>query len=463
MNEPLTLNRRRFLSAAGLTALGLALPSTLLAGCSSSSSSGLKFWMDVAGAANQKYFTNNVVKEFEKAEPKVDLNVTFYSGNDLRRLITTALQAKSGPDIVRALSASQDLAWSRAGLLADLSEYAPKGGWSTQISSWALKPFTIDGKIRALPMREDTLMLYYNKSLFEEKNWTAPKNRDEFEALATEAKGQGMVPIGGTNSTYAASSEWLVSFFWNHFAGPDAMYQALTGKVAWTDPVFVDAVELLVSYFKKGWVGGSTAKYYSVPQPTIGAQFGAGKVAMYPQGEWFMPTLKDYFGKTAQNDNDWDWAPLPSLSNDVPYPLFEVGVGGSYGINAASKHQEAAAKYLKWYYGNRKQALQRMADVPATYNVPIPIAEGDLPTGMDPRYSRLLTSVQNALSTGDFGYVTWTWLGPKSDTFVFEGADKVLNGKMSPKEYCEKLNDTFQQELKSNTIPPTLEAGPHKA
>ena len=108
-----------------------------------------------------------------------------------------------------------------------------------------MKPFTVDGKVYALPMREDTMLMYYNKNVFQEKNWKAPTNRDELEALATEAKGQGLIPIGGTNSTYGASSELACYVLLDHFAGGDAIYQALTGKVHWTESVFVDAIQLL--------------------------------------------------------------------------------------------------------------------------------------------------------------------------------------------------------------------------
>ncbi len=464
MNDPHNISRRRVFAGAGLAALAMALPEGLLAGCDSSGGGGkddLSFWIDITGIANQKYFSQHVVDTFEKAKPNIDLAITYYNGNQLRQVMPTALQAKSGPDIVRGLSASQDLAWANSKLLKDLNPYAPANGWTSDIAPWSLRPFTVGGKIYALPMREDTMMLFYNKTLFEHKNWTPPKNRDEFESLAGEAHGQGIIPIGGTNATYGASSEWLVTVFWNHYAGPDAIYQALTGKIHWTEPVFVDAIELLQSYFKKGWVAGSTAKYYSVPQATIGAQFGQGQVAMYPNGEWFMPTLSQYFGKAANNSNDWDWAPLPSLNSGVPYPLFEVGVGGSFGINGASKNAKAAADFLRWYYGNRAQALQRMAAVPATYNIPIPIS-GSLPSGMDPREARLLTSVQAALKAGKFGYVTWTWWGPKSDTFVYQGVDKVLNGDMTPKAYCSQLDSIFQGELKAGTVPPTLEFAPQQ-
>jgi len=122
------LSRRRFLAGAGLTALGLSSPSLLLAACGDSGGSAgtgagkVDLWLDIQGDANQKYFNESVAAAFEKAKPGIDLNTTFYKGEDLRRLVQTALQSRSGPDIVRGPSATQTIAWSKAHLLADLNQ-----------------------------------------------------------------------------------------------------------------------------------------------------------------------------------------------------------------------------------------------------------------------------------------------------------------------------------------------------
>lgn len=454
-----SISRRHFLAGTGLTALGLALPTSLLAACSSGGGGGdVKLWMDIMGAANQKYFNENVVAQFQK-DTKLKLNTTYYQGQDLRRLIQTALQAKSGPDVVRGASATQTLAWSQAHLLADLSEYEKKYGWQDKLLSWAIDAFTKDGKLFAMPMRVDTMLLYYNKTLFADKGWKLPTNRDELEGLAEETHGNGIVPFGATNVDWKAGPEWLMTVFWNHFSGPDALYQALTGEIQWTDPTFVDAVALLKSYFDKGWFGGGTDKYFSVPSQQMGATFGSGKVAMFPQGEWWMSAVGAFFGKKANNDNEWDWAPFPALKNDVAFPLYELGIGGSLGINAASKNKDNAAKFLNWYYTNRQQALQRMADVPATYNIPIQFSDADVPSGIDPRSKRLLSALNQAVADGNYGYVTWTWWPPKSDVFVYQGLEKVLTGKMSPKDYCAQLNTTFQEEAKAGAVPQIIKRG----
>ena len=462
-----SLSRRRLLSGAALSALGIATPG-LLAACGGGGggvgdgTGKVDFWMDIQGDANQKYFTDNVAKPFETAKPKIDLNTTFYKGDDLRRLVQTALQARSGPDIVRGPSATQTLAWSKAHVLSDLTPYSKKWGWDQKLSKWALQAFTTDGKLYALPMRVDTMLLYFNRTLFDSKGWKQPTNRDELEALAAEAHGQGITPFGSSNVDWKAAGEWLMTVFWNHYSGPDALHQALSGEIKFTDPVFVDAVTLLKGYFDKGWISGGVDKYFAVPSQEIGANFGAGKSAMIPQGGWFMSQVGQYFGAKAKNQNDWDWMPLPALRSEVKYPLYEMGIGGSLAINEASKNKDAAAEFLNWYYGDRTAALKRMADVPATYNIPIDFADTDIPSSIDPRAGRVLTALNKAVATGDYGYVTWTWWPPKTDVFVYEGLEQVLTGKLTAAEYCKQLDQKFTAEQADGTIPQLLARGPAK-
>jgi raffinose/stachyose/melibiose transport system substrate-binding protein len=504
------MNRRGFLAGAGLTALGLALPASLAAcssgengaggqtssgggsgpstsasggagsatasggaasatgGASGSATAGgsggatsstpkasgtVQLWMDIQGAPNQKYFNTNVVDAFHAANPEVTVKVSYYKGQDLRNQIQTALQAKSGPDIVRGPAATQTIAWSNAGVLADLSGYASAYGWADKFDPWAYQAFGQQGKIFALPLRVDTMMMYYNKTLFASKGWTLPKSQSDLEALATEIAGAGITPFGTSNVDWKAASEWLMSIFFNVVSSPEAVYQALTGEIKFSDPAFVDAATLLQSYFKKGWMAGGPDKYFAVPSQEIGANFGKGKIAMIPQGEWFMSQIGSYFGKAANNDNDWDWAAFPSLNPKVPYPTYPVGIGGSFAINQASKNPDAAAAFLNWYFTDRDAAIKRMAEVPATYNVPIPLKASDLPSTMDPRSARVITEVNTAIDAGNYGYVTWTWWPPKSDVWVYQGFDQVLTGKITPQQYCQQLADTFDAEKSSGTIP----------
>jgi raffinose/stachyose/melibiose transport system substrate-binding protein len=173
-----------------------------------------------------------------------------------------------------------------------------------------------------------------------------------------------------------------------------------------------------------------------------------------------MSQVGQYFGAKAKNDNAWDWMPIPALRPEVKYPLFEMGIGGSLAINEASKNKDAAAAYLNWYYGDKAAALKRMAEVPSTYNIPVDFTDAEIPQGIDPRSARVLTSLNKAVETGDYGYVTWTWWPPKTDVFVYEGLEQVLTNKITPAEYCQQLDEKFTAEKAEGTIPQLLERGP---
>jgi raffinose/stachyose/melibiose transport system substrate-binding protein len=146
----------------------------------------------------------------------------------------------------------------------------------------------------------------------------------------------------------------------------------------------------------------------------------------------------------------------------VAYPLYELGIGGSLAINAASKNQDAAAAFLNWYYGDPTAALQRMADVPATYNIPIDFQASQLPSKIDPRSARVLTELNTAVAAGNYGYVTWTWWPPKTDTFVYEGLEQVLTNKITPKAYCEQLGKLFAEEKSAGVVPQLMARGSAK-
>jgi raffinose/stachyose/melibiose transport system substrate-binding protein len=464
-----SISRRSLLAGVGAAGLGAAAAS-ILSACSSGTpapvdtsnigkgTGEVDLWIDIQGDANQKYFLD-VLAAFTAAVPAVTVKPTFYKGADLRTQVQTALQARSGPDIVRGPSATQTLTWAKAQVLADLTPYAEHWGWQDKLSSWALNAFTKDGKLRALPMRVDTMMFYYNKTLFESKGWTKPTSRTEFEALATEQMGQGIIPFGSSNVDWKAAGEWLMTVFWNHYAGPDALHQALEGKIKFTDPVFVDAVALLKGYFDKGWFTGGTDKWFSVPSAEVGAGLGNGKYAMVPQGVWFMSQVGNYFGQKANNENDWDWMPVPALRPEVAYPLYEIGIGGSFAINAASDNQDAAAQYLNWYYTDRAAALQRMADVPATYNIPVPVQDSEIPSTIDPRAGRVLTELNAAVANGNYGYVTWTWWPPKTDVYIYQGLEKVLTGDTSPADYCKEVDRLFGEERSDGNLPQLMPRG----
>src|SRR5215218_5574248 len=182
----------------------------------------------------------------KEEHPDIDLIYTVRAdGQNFDRVLATALQSGAGPDIVPSQGPGHAGAMAKAGLLLDLQPYAEQYGWQEKMLPWALATGYQGDKLYLMPNEMECTIMYYGQKLFDEKGWTPPANRTDFEAWATDTMGQGIIPIAMGTGDCGLCTNWLVTIFFNHYAGPDAVYQALTGQIQFSEPIFVEAITLL--------------------------------------------------------------------------------------------------------------------------------------------------------------------------------------------------------------------------
>jgi raffinose/stachyose/melibiose transport system substrate-binding protein len=456
------ITRRQFLARGGTAALGAGLAGTLLAGCGGGEQGGggpVTYWSNLEGSGPQNYFKQNIEKPFEKANKGTDLKVTFQPPDEMDRLVRTALQGGEGPDIVMTPGPAYAQEYIDANLFAELDEYAEQYKWDDKLLGWSLDLGRYEDSLYAIPYQLQTMLLYYNITLFEEKGLEPPTNRDELESMAEELQGQGIVPFAAGIGDDPAAIEWFPTVFWNHYSGPDALYQALTGEIPFSDPIFVEAIELFNTYVQNGWFGGSQQTFFDNSFDALHADLGDGKAAMNIEGSWFLATINDYFGQAAGNDNDWEWAPLPPLRNGIVPELYELGLGSTLSVNRQAQNADRAAAFIDYLVADKKRAAEWMAAVPAAFNAPLPFKEGDFPSSMDDRVERHLVRLSQATGKGNFGYTAWTFWPSKSDVYIQEDSQKVLTGDITAAEFCEGLAEVFKEDRKEGAVPKIIKPG----
>jgi raffinose/stachyose/melibiose transport system substrate-binding protein len=453
------VSRREFLRIGGVGLAGAALMGA--AGCGGGQGGGgqVTYWSNLEGSEAQNYFRQNIEKPFENANEGTDLKVTFQPPAEMDRLVRTALQGGEGPDIVMTPGPAYAQEYIDANLFAELDEYAEQYDWQNKMLGWALDLGRYEDNLYAIPYQLQTMLLYYNISLFEEKGMEPPTNRDEFEALAEELQGQGIVPFAAGIGDDPAAIEWFPTVFWNHYSGPDALYQALTGQIPFSDPIFVEAIELFNTYVQNGWFGGSRERFFSNGFDALHADLGDGKAAMNVEGSWFLATIGEFFGQAAGNDNDWEWAPLPPLREGIPPELYELGIGSTLSVNRRAQNAEGAAAFIDYLVADKKRAAEWMADIPAAFNTPLPFEEGDFPQRMDDRVARQLVSLSQATGEGNFGYTAWTFWPSKSDVYIQEDMQKVLTGDITAAEFCAGLDEVFKEDRQEGAVPKIIKPG----
>ena len=362
--------------------------------------------------------------------------------------IRTAVSGGGGPDIVYTPGPSFVYEMAKAGQLLPLDTFAKDLSWDKQFLPWALSLGKVDGKLYSIPSEIETMVLYYNKTVFAEHGWTPPTTIDEYLKLVTDIKAAGLIPNAAGNSDWKPADEHYWTIFVNHIAGPQKVYEALTGKTPWTDPAIQKAVETMDKLFINGDFMTSLDLYYTTTSAQFLTALGDGKAAMAPSGTWWMGNIGDYFGEKAGNKNDWDWVSFPTTDGK---PLFTLGIGSTYSINAATKYPKESAQFLTYYFSPEAQAISiaQCGVAPAPINI-----TADQLKGIDPRRARLIEELNKAANAGQYGYTTWTFWPPKSDAYIYDEIEKVWGKQLTLPDYLKGLDAQFQEEFKGgNTLP----------
>ncbi len=439
-----SLNRRMALklAGAGIAITGISLPAGGLAAAAQDQGK-VTFWLDITGGSDTaQWLIDNTIKEYN-AKGGVQVEATMQANG--WTATQTALAGGAGPDIVVTPGPSLSMELGKAGQILALDAYAAKYGWDKSFSPWAIDLGKVGGKLVALPDEVETLMLYYNKSLFTDQGWTPPKTLDEMMTLAKTIKDAKIIPFAHTNAEWKGSNEWFIGEFLNHSAGPDKIYQALKGKIPWTDQVFVDALTLLDTCQKNGWFMGGLDRYYTTPSADATSAWAYGDAAMKIEGTWLVSNANTFFKESGQ---EWDWVPMPSTGGEE---IYDLGIGSTYSINAKSKVADAAAEFLGSFFSPESQA-KMVAGInlaPAPVNIP-----NELLSEIDPRQARMIDRLNNASSAGSYGYTTWTFWPPKTETYLIEEIEKVWAGDTTVANYLKGMQDIFATELAAGSVPP---------
>lgn len=264
---------------------------------------------------------------FHTEHPNVTVEVKEYSAADYDTQMTADLAAGTAPDIYVQKNLKNFFTYQDGGQLVDVSDIA--GGLS---GVGGLSGYQIDGKTYAIPYRQDSWVLYYNKDLFDKAKvaypdgtWTWDDYATAAKKLTTELKAAGSSAVG----TYEHSWQSTVQgFALAQTSGADLA----SGNFSYLKPYYTRALDLQTS--------GAQASFGTVTtnKLTYQAQFGKQQAAMLPMGTWYVATLLKQRGTGDADKFNWGIAPIPQFSSattGTSKTPVSFGDPTGLGINAA--------------------------------------------------------------------------------------------------------------------------------
>lgn len=405
----------------------------------------VSWWYENASPANQDNLKTIVEQGYNEASSDYALTIDF-RGAELDKQLRVAMLSGSGPDVVYTPGPAYVAAMAQAGQLLPLDGYAASMGWDERILPVFLELGKYDGQLYALPKTYETLGLFYNATLFEKNGWTAPKTIAELEALAEEMKAQGLVPFAAGNADWRPTNEHYVSIVLNSVAGPENVAKALNGEIPWTSEPFVKAIDALNRWWQAGYFGPD---YFSLTGEQAFAQIATGKAGMAPTGTWNFQNVGTYF---PANNAEPAFVGFPS-GEGVAYPIYALGIGSTFSIAASSDAPEGAAQVIDFvfsedFYGEMNTVWQ------GEWNTPLrDLSNVELGEGVLPLYGETMANLAAAVNDSQYGYTTWTFLPPATNTYVVNGIEQVWLNQITVEQFLEQLDATFKQEKGEGKVP----------
>ena len=200
-----------------------------------------------------------------------------------------------------------------------------------------------------------------------------------------------------------------------------------------------------------GYWSGSLENYYANDWDGFSAQITNREAAMMQIGTWGFEIMEGFKG----SGDDWDWAPLTILSEDAGEPNYQLSIGGTMSINAASENPDAAAEVLNWIISDKNRVL----DFTAKRNygewlLPLKYEESDFSPSVDQRIRDYLVDFAKATGNGNYGYTTWTFYPANAGTHIWKDMESVWAGDISVVEFLAEQQKLWDKARDANELIP---------
>lgn len=401
---------------AGGTALAGAAAIGLAPGAAHAQATELTFW---TWRQEDRTQYAELFKDFLAANSGVTIKYEAFEPQNYGTVLSTALAAGKGPDVIHIRAYGGTEQFAKAGYLEALSPQTVPELANFTDSALLSTSLRADKKAYAVPFASQTLGIYINTELFEKNGWKAAATWDEFLALCKAIKDKGLIPIANGMAT-AFMVEVFTSIFTGPFAGAAFEGDVLSGKATFEDPRYVGALAKLLElrdFLPPGFTG--------IDYPTAQQLFLSGRAAMFAGGSFEIANFR------RQNPNikmTFVAPPAPKAGDPQLVSLF---YDGGYAVNAKSEKKDAALKLVRFMatpqFGTKFSSL--LGNIS-------PIKGAEI---TDP-----LLKVVAGLNATSWPYIMavhFRFNEPTGSTLLQQGVQKLMGGNATPAEVAKSVTD----------------------
>ncbi|MFL0253169.1 extracellular solute-binding protein [Clostridium neuense] len=408
----------------------VTLISSVLVGCGSSSNTSknqdasinkkvsLKLWI-AENSATQKAI-NDLNAKFHQKYPLVNVTVSQFNLEDMRKNFVSTSVSGSGPDII--LGPGDNIGVFQTGNLIQPIEDVVGKDFLNRFTKESVNAATYKGKVWETPDRVSSgLFLIYNKKIVDK----APGTFEDVQALGKKLQDEKKVQYG---LVFDEVEPYYSSMFMSCF---DASFFDNINAAKPKPTLNSSAMKQWSSYLNKLHNSGLIPK--EADANMADNLFEEGKSAFIISGPWSFNTYK-------KAGVDFGIATLPTASGKLMKPLSSIsGFAVSANVKDATK-KAAVAKFLDFMSSKSSQLV--LSD-----------AHGKLPTNIetlktdkyktDPMYSIQTEQYKNCLPMPIIPQMRAIW------DAIRPVQQDMFSGKVAPNEAPAQMQQKAEEEIKN--------------
>ncbi len=375
-----------------------------------------------------------IAAEYKKQhDQNVTLEVTAYPGlNEQRTAVKAALAAGSAtPDIIAVEPGAYCVdVYTSKGVtgMAETFKADPefqKGFWPN-----ALSLLTVNGETVSVPVVTNTVIVYYNKKLFEQNGVKVPETLDELKKLGPVFNAKGIAPLAiaiGEDRNHPVFPLYTMA---GGLKADKLLREADLGKAPWTSPDLLQAATLAEEVMRSDLIikGALGIKQ----QDAIGV-FSTGKAAMLWAGQWLRTSIRG----ALPPDFEMGIFPFPEVKAGNGKPVLS-SVGITLCVNAKSKNPPLAYEMIKALTGAwGKIEYSKALGISPNGPISAEAVAYQMESLKDPLYPEFL----KLQPTG----TTRVLFTPQIEEALYQGMQALIGGQKNAKQVMDDVEAASQK------------------
>lgn len=407
--------RLRGLLAAAVAVSAIAVP--VVTAASASAATELTFW---SWRTEDKAFYEGQIAKFEAKNPGITVKFTPYLNTEYNAIVSTALTAGKGPDIIQMRPYGGMANLSDAGNFLPLTVKDVPALGKLQAGILAGAQGYKDKKQYGYPYAVSAMGIFYNPDLLEKAGVKAlPTNWDQLLNAFKKVKAAGILPLGNAGGNGPALEQLHATVGPTFYGGTQFFNDVVAGKKTFTDKAYVaslKAVKDLAEYMPAGFEG--------IDYNTARGLFANEKAAFYIGGNYEL----GYF-RSLNPSLQAGWIP-PVAKTTGAAKYVSTWADGAYAINAKTANKAASIKFLNFL--SSKEFAQALVDEIAF----IPTAPYVKIT--DP-VVKAINKGRSSLGTPFLNVVGFRYETPTSSNILQPGFQKLITGGTTPEQLAKDV------------------------